>query len=82
MRTTRPVHNTLLHRNALPEEDRNNVMNASEFAALADECQIMKELSVRQVVSIVTDVQVESDDEQDADFLLQNLPLSKPKSTY
>ena len=50
----------------MPEEDR-NVMNASEFAILADECQIMEELSVRQVVSIVTDVQVESDDEQDAD---------------
>ena len=41
-------------------------MNASEFATLSDECQIMEEFSVWQVVSIVTDVQVESDDEQDA----------------
>ena len=60
-------HALELLRNALPEEDRNNVMNSSEFATLADECHIMEELSVRQVVSIVTDVQVESDDEQDAE---------------
>ena len=32
---------------------------------LADECQIMEELSVQQVVGIVTDVQVDSNDEQD-----------------
>ena len=49
----------------MPEEDRNNVINASKFATLAEECQIMQELSVQQVVIIVTDVQVESNDEQD-----------------
>ena len=60
-------HALTVLRNALPEEDRNQVMNASEFATLADECQIVEELSVRHEVSIVTDVQVESDDEKDAE---------------
>ena len=49
----------------MPEEDTNNVIDASQFATVADECHIMEELSVQQVVSIVTDVQVESNDEQD-----------------
>ena len=58
-------------------------MNASEFEALADECQIVEELSVRQVVSIVTDVQVESDDVQNAEepFVAPTITALEIKST-